>query len=83
MPRYTLEYRAPRHTKWHALMVSALAPFSPEEQDAYRQQIAEQITALRGEAVFRDQILVRMLEDGQPYIPDTGTRTYSGENLPL
>lgn len=65
MSRYTLEFKGPKHTKWHALSVSALAPFPDAELAAYRQQIAEHITALRGVAVFADQIKIRMLKDGE------------------
>ena len=65
MSRYTLEYKAPKHSKWHALSVSALAPFTDAELAAYRQNIAEDITAMRGVAVFADQINLRMLKDGK------------------
>ena len=65
MSRYTLEYRAPRHTKWHALSVSALAPFPADELARYRQQIAETLTRARGEAVMADMVRMRMLCDGR------------------
>ncbi len=66
--RYTLEYRAPRHTKWHALSASALAPFTPGEVANYRQQIGESLTMQRGEAVMADMVRVRLLADGKVFM---------------
>ncbi len=68
MARYTLEYRAPKHTKWHALSVSALAPFTPAEVDAYRQTIAEQLTMARGVAIMPAMVRVRLLVDGKNFM---------------
>lgn len=52
MSRYSLEYRAPRQKKWHALSVSKLVPFPAAELAGYQQMIAERLTALRGVAVL-------------------------------
>lgn len=68
MTRYTLEYRAPRHTKWHKLSVSALTPFTPDEVAKYRQEIAEALTRGRGEAVMPDMVRVRLLADGKEWM---------------
>lgn len=68
MSRYTLEYRAPKHTKWHALSVSALAPFKPSEVAQYRQTIAESITASRGVAIMPDMVRVRLMVDGDAFM---------------
>ncbi len=69
MSRYTLEYRAPRHTKWHALSASALAPFPMQEVARYQQTIAESLTRQRGEAVMADMVRMRMLCDGRQVAP--------------
>jgi len=66
MSRYTIEYRAPRHTKWHALSVSKLAPFPQDELAAYRQMIAERLTWNRGVVVLPDMVRIRTLCDGEP-----------------
>ena len=67
MSRYTIEYRAPRHTKWHALSVSALALFPANELARYRQEIAENLTRIRGEAIMADMVRMRVLKDGAEY----------------
>ena len=69
--RYTLEYRAPKHKKWHPLSVSAPSAFCDAEIHQHRQQIAERITALRGAAVVADQIAIRMLKDGEVCLFET------------
>lgn len=66
MSRYTIEYRAPRVRKWRALSVSALAPFPESELAAYRQQIGEALTRIRGVAVMADMVRTRVLCDGKP-----------------
>ncbi len=68
MSRYTLEYRAPKHTKWHALSVSAAVPFPADEINRYRQKIAEALTAWRGVAVMAGMVPMRTLQDGKPIV---------------
>ena len=68
MSRYTLEYRAPRHTKRHALSVSALVPFTPDEVAKYRATIAETLTRARGEAILPDMVRMWLLVDGVEFM---------------
>lgn len=70
MPRYTLEYRAPKQTKWHALTVSSAVPFTDQELAAYKQRLAEHTTELRCVAIFAHQIELRVLQDGTPMPAD-------------
>lgn len=69
MARHTLEYKAPKHRRWHALSVSKLAPFPDEDLARYRQMLAERITMERGYAVLADQIQIRQLKDGTVFTP--------------
>lgn len=63
MDKFTLEYRVSRRHKWRALTVSAGVPFSLEECDAYRHQIAD-----RQAPAFVTWLSVelRMLKNGVP-----------------
>jgi hypothetical protein len=60
--RFCIEYRAPRHTKWHRLSVTARVPFTEAELAKYAQMIAERITYERGMAVMAGEIRIRTRE---------------------
>ena len=64
MIRYSIEYRAPRMTRWHDLTVTALAPFTAAEIARYRQHIAEHLTWARGVVVLPDMVRIRQMRDG-------------------
>jgi hypothetical protein len=64
MSRHTIEWRAPRTKGWRALSVSALAPFSAQQLEAYRQSIAETLTHLRGVAIMPAMVRIRPVCDG-------------------